>query len=318
MTVLVDTSALFALLDADDVHHAAATRAFAGLDPERRAVTHSYVVSETFALTARRLGPPAALALADGPLLALDVVWVDEPLHRAGLERYRREKGSASLVDHVSFELMKRQGIKEALAFDRDFEVRGYGRPADRPGSPRLSEARVEYGIDGQGTFVGVAEIARRIDVRPDTVHKWRMRHPDFPDPIADLAAGPVWRWADLEKWLTRTGRRGTGDMGRTRGDHGRLERQQQGQVTVPEAVRDRAGAEHRDELTFEAMEDGFLVRSEPRVSIASLRPPSCSTRSSRRVARRGVDARPPDPGTEPGRTALADGAARRGGLVDA
>lgn len=41
-----------------------------------------------------------------------------------------------------------------------------------------------------------------------------------------------------------------------------------QGQVTVPKAVRDRLGAKPGDDLTFEATEDGFLVRSRPRVSV--------------------------------------------------
>jgi AbrB family looped-hinge helix DNA binding protein len=41
-----------------------------------------------------------------------------------------------------------------------------------------------------------------------------------------------------------------------------------QGQVTVPKAVRDRLGAKPGDDLTFEATEDGFLVRSQPRVNI--------------------------------------------------
>ncbi len=41
-----------------------------------------------------------------------------------------------------------------------------------------------------------------------------------------------------------------------------------QGQVTVPKAVRDVLGAKPGDDLTFEATEEGFLVRSQPRISV--------------------------------------------------
>lgn len=36
----------------------------------------------------------------------------------------------------------------------------------------------------------------------------------------------------------------------------------------MPKAVRDRLGAKPGDELTFEAIEDGFLVKSQPRVNV--------------------------------------------------
>jgi hypothetical protein len=52
--------------------------------------------------------------------------------------------------------------------------------------------------------IVGVAEIAQRAVIRPDTVHVWRHRHPSFPEPIAELAAGPVWSWSDVAMWLAR------------------------------------------------------------------------------------------------------------------
>lgn len=55
--------------------------------------------------------------------------------------------------------------------------------------------------------LVGIAEIADRAGVLPDTVHKWRTRHTDFPEPHTELAAGPVWRWLDIENWLTATNR---------------------------------------------------------------------------------------------------------------
>lgn len=55
--------------------------------------------------------------------------------------------------------------------------------------------------------LVGIVEIAQRASVTRDAVHKWRERYPDFPTPLADLAATPVWRWSTIETWLRATGR---------------------------------------------------------------------------------------------------------------
>lgn len=51
--------------------------------------------------------------------------------------------------------------------------------------------------------LVSVQEIAERAGVQPDTVHKWRARHPDFPKPFSEVAGSiPVWIWQDVKAWL--------------------------------------------------------------------------------------------------------------------
>jgi hypothetical protein len=56
--------------------------------------------------------------------------------------------------------------------------------------------------------LVGTAEIALRLGVgRPQVVHDWRRRHPDFPAPVAMLSHFHVWAWPDVEAWAKRTGR---------------------------------------------------------------------------------------------------------------
>jgi chromosome partitioning protein len=55
--------------------------------------------------------------------------------------------------------------------------------------------------------LVGHHEIATRVGVRENTIAQWRIRHADFPAPVADLKMGPVWSWPDVEEWMERTGR---------------------------------------------------------------------------------------------------------------
>jgi hypothetical protein len=62
--------------------------------------------------------------------------------------------------------------------------------------------------------LVGAAEIAERLTKSGHTsiVHDWRHRYPRgsknaFPEPLAELKAGLVWAWPDVEAWARRTKR---------------------------------------------------------------------------------------------------------------
>jgi hypothetical protein len=56
--------------------------------------------------------------------------------------------------------------------------------------------------------LVGAAEIAERMGVSlPQAVHNWRVRHDDFPEPVAMLKTALIWYWPDVEKWAIETGR---------------------------------------------------------------------------------------------------------------
>ncbi len=133
--VFVDTSALYALLDADDTCHSKAVSRWLRLLDGVEAgvctgVTHYGVVVESSALVQRRLGMAATRHLHDGLLSVLAVEWVDEALHgRAMTAMLAAASRDVSLVDWTSFELMRERGIDHALAFDSDFDHRGYGMP---------------------------------------------------------------------------------------------------------------------------------------------------------------------------------------------
>jgi hypothetical protein len=205
--VFVDTSALLALLDEDDAHHREAAAALRHLLSSAELVTHNYVQVELLALARRRLGPGAVVTLTDDVLPALTTIWIDEALHRAALAAHRAGSKAVSLVDHVSFEVMRREGIQQAFAFDADFEAQGFERPGLPPvggEGRRLSETGAPYG-PGQtegDQLVSVSEIAARAGRPVNTIQSWRRRHRDFPAPVASLAAGPVWTWPVVERWI--------------------------------------------------------------------------------------------------------------------
>jgi len=119
-TVLVDTSGFYAALDADDRQHADALAQFRRADAENWSLlTHNYVVQETWALVQARLGWEAVDQWSRLLLSRCDVIWVDENLHALAAARCRQARERRlSLTDCVSLELMHRENIGEALAYD--------------------------------------------------------------------------------------------------------------------------------------------------------------------------------------------------------
>lgn len=57
----------------------------------------------------------------------VQVRWVDEHLYRLGTDRlWREDRRHVSLVDSVSFEFMRIQGLSAALAVDPHFGEAGF------------------------------------------------------------------------------------------------------------------------------------------------------------------------------------------------
>lgn len=126
MPTFVDTSAIFALLDADDDNHARAAGWLSGPGRTERLVSHNYVVVESAALVQRRLGMDAARALFGAIVPLLEVTFVDATLHSAASSAWLTAAGRRkSLVDQVSFEMIKSKLVDQAFAFDEDFQSEG-------------------------------------------------------------------------------------------------------------------------------------------------------------------------------------------------
>ncbi len=127
--MLLDTSGLLCLHHRDEPQHREAVRLYRAAV---RRITHSYILSEFIALAqARRLPREPVLSFAsdilDNP--DIEVVWVDEALHRYAMAflMTRLDKGY-SLCDAVSFLLMRRRGVLDALTTDSHFEQEGFIR----------------------------------------------------------------------------------------------------------------------------------------------------------------------------------------------
>jgi predicted nucleic acid-binding protein len=126
MSIFVDTSAIYALLDESDAHHAEASdvlRRLAGSE----LVTHAFVVVESSALVGRRLPWAATERLLDGLLPVIDVAPIDHDLYSLAVAAYRASRSARiSLVDRTSFALMRSMGISRAFAYDEDFGREGF------------------------------------------------------------------------------------------------------------------------------------------------------------------------------------------------
>lgn len=128
MKSFVDTSAFLALLVPSDRAHPQAREIFERLRAEEAAlVTTSYVLIETYALLAARLGPAACRAFREGFEPLLEIVWIDEDLHERAVKAWLgRSRAGASLVDEASFVVMQQVGVDTAFAFDDDFSQAGF------------------------------------------------------------------------------------------------------------------------------------------------------------------------------------------------
>lgn len=128
MIVYLDTSALLAVLDADDERHPAARRTWEGLlTSGATLVCSSYVLVEAYAVVQRRLGLEAVRALQEDILPLVRVEWVNETLHRQGAHALLTAgRRNLSLVDCVSFAVMRQLGIRQVFAFDQHFAEQGF------------------------------------------------------------------------------------------------------------------------------------------------------------------------------------------------
>jgi uncharacterized protein len=128
MSLFVDTSAFYALLDGDDANHGKSASAWREMmASDQSVVTTNYVLVETFALIQSRLGLEAVREFQEDIVPVLDVEFVTLETHRLGIAAsLAASRRSLSLVDCVSFEVMRELGMKSVFTFDGHFREYGF------------------------------------------------------------------------------------------------------------------------------------------------------------------------------------------------
>ncbi len=128
MRLFVDTSAFFALLDRDDANHKRAKRIWTEVfSSEGTLVTTNYTVVETYALIKHRLGKEAVRGFQEDILPLTNIEFVNSETHKSGVSAlHAASRRNLSLVDCVSFEIMRALGIRTAFAFDPHFREQGF------------------------------------------------------------------------------------------------------------------------------------------------------------------------------------------------
>ena len=125
--IFLDTSAIYALTDERDKSYKKAKELFElALSQEQQFLLHSYILVEASALIQRRLGLEQTKKFLK-EAVRFHTIWVNAPLHRAGEDYFHKHATrKLSLVDCVSFVVMRQENITHAFAFDDDFEKAGF------------------------------------------------------------------------------------------------------------------------------------------------------------------------------------------------
>lgn len=136
MTFL-DTGFLFALISTRDEHHARVVEVFRTLKDVRLSdtlLTTNHVVAETITL-ARKIGHEEAVRIGDklyGEKLAR-IHWATPDEERVAFGYFKRHRDQTySFTDCLSFVVMEKLNIQEALAIDSDFTHRFVARPGPK------------------------------------------------------------------------------------------------------------------------------------------------------------------------------------------
>jgi len=137
--VFLDTGYLIALEASDDQHHDEAIQHWRQSVPDISSiVTTTYVFDEAVTFFNSRGHHSKAVEIGRRLLRSprVETIHVTEELFGAGWRRFQeRSDKRYSLTDCISFLVMKRRELEEALAFDQHFEQAGYRTLPTRGGT---------------------------------------------------------------------------------------------------------------------------------------------------------------------------------------
>jgi predicted nucleic acid-binding protein len=124
--VILDTSAIYALISASDQFHLRANEVYSDLvDGGDELRTTSYIMVETAALVHRRLGFQLLKAFVDSMAGVVDILWIDRITHEESWRRMvGRDGAQLSFVDWST--IVTAENTRSVIfAFDQDFSAQG-------------------------------------------------------------------------------------------------------------------------------------------------------------------------------------------------
>jgi len=130
--IFLDTSALIAYYNVDDLYHAEASKTMErirrGEIPLTRFYTTDYILDETLTfiecvLSMHELAVEVGEALQASPFTT--IIRIDEETFREAWSVFKESRGY-SFTDCTSFTVMKKYGITHAFTFDRHFRDAGF------------------------------------------------------------------------------------------------------------------------------------------------------------------------------------------------
>lgn len=124
--ILIDTSAFYALVSANDEFHPKAKVLYGRLvDQKAELYTSSYIFVESAALIQHRLGFPALKIFVESLQDSLHFLWIDRRAHWQAWEILKEpSERRLSFVDCTTVVLAKALGAT-VFAFDEDFKQEG-------------------------------------------------------------------------------------------------------------------------------------------------------------------------------------------------
>ncbi|GEM_PF-393551 len=122
--IFMDTSALIALLNSRDQNHQKITSFLQDRKQSLNSVTTNLVLSELISFFSRHGSLKSVLEFQKKMLgdSQFKIIWADKALHQSAsqmIEKYSDQQ--ISFTDALSFAVMKKERISQALVFDDDF-----------------------------------------------------------------------------------------------------------------------------------------------------------------------------------------------------
>jgi len=126
--ILIDTSAIIAILSPHDKFHSQAKETWFNILDEGKIIhCNNYILLEAISLIQKRYGLDILRAFQSDILPILQVEWIDQTKQTLIMNALLlANQRSISVVDYASFETMRRQKIQMAFTFDKHFRDQGF------------------------------------------------------------------------------------------------------------------------------------------------------------------------------------------------